>query len=338
MHRRNGSWIALLCWLGLSASAPTTAAAPIAIALHGGAGTIERSALSEDREREIRQALEAALQAGYQSLKDGGSSVDAVTLAVIALEDAPYFNAGRGAVFNAEGVNELDAAIMDGTGHRAGAIAGVHRVRNPILLARAVMEHSPHVLMIGAGAERYATEQQLELVDPSYFYTEERWQQLQQAKRNDAATKQASLPPSSYYGTVGAVAIDRQGRLAAATSTGGMTNKRFGRVGDAPLIGAGTYADARCAVSATGHGEYFIREVVAHDICARARYGQATVASAARQVIMRDLLARGGTGGVITVDHKGNVSMPFNTPGMYRASVDSDGKITIAIFKASEAK
>jgi beta-aspartyl-peptidase (threonine type) len=324
--------LALVSALGM-ALATTAAAAPIALALHGGAGTIERASLSEERERDIRSALESALQVGYQKLKDGGSSLDAVTLAVTTLEDAPYFNAGKGAVFNAEGVNELDAAIMDGTGHRAGAVAGLQRVRNPILLARAVMEQSPHVLMVGAGAERFAVEQQLDLVDPSYFYTEERWQQLKDARRNEAASKRASLQPSRYYGTVGAVAVDRSGKLAAATSTGGMTNKRFGRVGDAPLIGAGTYADGQCAVSATGHGEYFIREVVAHDICARVRYSGVSVASAARRVVMTELLARGGTGGVVAVDQKGQVSMPFNTPGMYRASVDASGKITIAIFK-----
>lgn len=311
----------------------TAAEPPIALALHGGAGTIERSALTPERESAIRAALEAALQAGYQVLKDGGSSLDAVETSVVMLEDTPYFNAGRGAVFNADGKNELDAAIMDGSGHRAGAVAALQRVRNPIRLARAVMEHSPHVLMAGAGAERFASEHAIDLVDPSYFYTEERWQQLEQARKRDAAIHQAALPPSRYFGTVGAVAVDRQGKLAAATSTGGMTNKRFGRIGDAPIIGAGTYADPQCAVSATGHGEYFIREVVAHDICARVRYGGGTVAAAAQRVIQHDLKRRGGTGGVITVDRQGRVAMPFNTPGMYRAAIDAEGHITIAIFQ-----
>lgn len=320
----------LLSLLFLALGGAATAA-PIAIAIHGGAGTIERSELDQDKEKAIRADLRVALERGYQVLKDGGSSIEAVATAIVVLEDSPHFNAGRGAVFNADGVNELDAAIMDGTGHRAGAIAGVQRVRNPIQLARAVMEHSPHVLMIGAGAERFASERGVTLVDPSWFYTEERWQQLEKARQLDAGGGSAA-PNLRYFGTVGAVALDRQGRLAAGTSTGGMTNKRFGRVGDSPLIGAGTYADARCAVSATGHGEFFIREVVAHDICARARYGSQTVAQAARAVIGKDLLARGGTGGVIALDAQGRVAQPFNTPGMYRAAIDARGRITIAIY------
>lgn len=316
----------------LACTSTTAAAAPLAIALHGGAGTMDRAALTEAREEEIRDALRTALERGYQVLKDGGSSVEAVSTAIVVLEDSPHFNAGKGAVFNADGVNELDAAIMDGSGHRAGAIAGVQRVRNPILLARAVMEHSPHVLMVGAGAERFAREQRITLVDPSYFYTEERWQQLEKARREETGGTGGG-PALRYFGTVGAVALDARGRLAVGTSTGGMTNKRFGRVGDSPLIGSGTYADGQCAVSATGHGEFFIREVVAHDICARARYGKQSVAEAARAVVMKELPARGGSGGVIALDAKGRVAQPFNTPGMYRAAIDANGRVTIAIFK-----
>jgi L-asparaginase / beta-aspartyl-peptidase len=322
----------LIPLLFLAVTGVATGAAPIALAIHGGAGTIERAALGKDKEKAIRDDLRTALERGYQVLKDGGSSIDAVSTAIVVLEDSPHFNAGRGAVFNADGINELDAAIMDGPGHRAGAIAGVQRVRNPIQLARAVMEHSPHVMMVGAGAERFATEQGVTLVDPSWFYTEERWQQLEKAREQEKAGGGGTAPNLRYFGTVGAVALDNQGRLAAGTSTGGMTNKRFGRVGDSPLIGAGTYADAGCAVSATGHGEFFIREVVAHDICARARYAGLTVGQAARTVIDKELPARGGTGGVIALDAKGRISQPFNTPGMYRAAIDAKGKVTIAIY------
>jgi beta-aspartyl-peptidase (threonine type) len=317
-----------MLWLaGISA----VDAKPIALVLHGGAGVIERSTLSTEKEAAIRKDLEAALTAGYQKLKDGGTSLDAVTLSITMLEDSPHFNAGKGAVFNAAGSHELDAAIMDGFKGRAGAIAGVSTVRNPILLARAVMEQSPHVMLVGAGAEAFADGLDLKRVEPSYFDTQERLQQLEKMQRAEESGAAAAYAPVRYFGTVGAVALDQNGSLAAATSTGGMTNKRFGRVGDSPIIGAGTFADRRCGVSATGHGEFFIRSVVAHEICARARYTGRSVGKAAQEVV-RELKAIGGEGGVIALDAKGRVTMPFNTPGMYRAAVDSNGKITIAIF------
>src|SRR5690606_14324620 len=241
-------------------------------------------------------------------------------------------------VFTSEGTNELDASIMDGATLQAGAVAGVKRVKNPILLARAGMEKSQHVMMAGAGAEKFAEEQGLELVDPSYFFTQRRWDQLQRAKEREAGaqlTAQAELGPDDLkFGTVGAVALDRNGNLAAATSTGGLTNKRFGRVGDSPIIGAGTYADNRsCAVSATGTGEYFIRAAVAHDICSRMRYGGLSLQEAAEQVIMKELKELGGDGGVIALDRQGNIAMAFNTEGMYRGSIDKSGKMVIEIYR-----
>ncbi len=320
--------------LALCLCAPLWAANPYAIAIHGGAGTIERSKLSAEQEREIRAALEAAARAGEAVLADGGSALDAVSASVVLLEDSPWFNAGKGAVFNAAGENELDAAIMDGHTLAAGAVAGLKRTRNPILLARAVMERSPHVMMIGAGAEEFGLEQGIEQVDPAYFHTERRWQQYLEAKAQAGGDRPAihALPRSWLYGTVGAVALDQQGRLAAATSTGGMTLKRYGRVGDAPIIGAGTYADDRCAVSATGWGEFFIRLNVAHDICARVRYGGVRSDRAARSVVMERVPALGGNGGVIVIDRQGRISMPFNTSGMYRAAIDRDGELQVAIY------
>jgi L-asparaginase / beta-aspartyl-peptidase len=303
-----------------------------AIAIHGGAGTLKREEIDAEREAAIRAALDAALDAGGTVLAAGGSSLDAVTAAVAVLEDSPYFNAAHGAVFNAEGINELDASIMDGHTRQAGAVAGVHRVRNPIRLARAVMEQSVHVMLIGEGAEVFARGAGVELVEPAYFRTEHRWQQLQRAR----AAEQAAAGPidnESYFGTVGAVARDRDGRVAAATSTGGMVNKRWGRVGDSPLIGAGTWADARCAVSATGWGEYFIRLGVAHDICARVAYRGDSLADAAGAVVMQDVPALGGDGGVIAIDADGNIALPFNTAGMYRGWIRRDGSRATAIFK-----
>jgi beta-aspartyl-peptidase (threonine type) len=318
----------VLCFIWSAAQA---AAPPIAIAIHGGAGTIERSQLGEEQEAAITADLNAALDAGYAVLEKGGASLDAVTAVVTRLEDSPYFNAGKGAVFSADGSNELDASIMDGATLRAGAVAGLTRIKNPVLLARAVMERSAHVMLIGAGAERFAREIGLQFVEPDYFRTEARWQQYLKAKA--AAQKQAAVPRSNYFGTVGAVALDRNGDLAAATSTGGMVMKRYGRVGDAPIIGAGTWADDACAVSATGWGEYFIRLNVAHDICARMRYGGDSLAKAADTVIMQSVPALGGDGGVIAVDAKGNVRLPFNTKGMYRGSIDASGKRAVAIYR-----
>lgn len=307
---------------------------PIAIAIHGGAGTIERAVLGDVVEAAIRKDLADALDAGHAVLAGGGDALDAVTAVVVHLEDSPHFNAGKGAVFTWDGRNELDASIMSGHDGRAGAVAGLSRVKNPIRLARAVMEQSVHVMMVGAGAEAFAREVGIEFVDPSYFRTEARWQQYLQAKA--AAERQAALPRASYFGTVGAVALDRKGRLAAATSTGGMVLKRYGRVGDAPIIGAGTWADEECAVSATGWGEYFIRLNVAHDICARVRYGEVDLAQAADTVVMQRVPALGGNGGVIALDARGNVRMPFDTAGMYRAAIDGEGKRVVAIFKSGE--
>lgn len=314
-------------------SATVTAAAPRPVlVIHGGAGVISRD-LTPERRRLVEADLRAALDAGYGVLKAGGSSLDAVSRAVVVLEDSPWFNAGRGAVFNHDGRNELDAAIMDGSTRRAGSVAGVHRVKNPVLLARAVMERSPHVMLVGDGAEAFAQTVGVTLVDPSYFRTEERWQQLQQALQAEAAKQEAALPPAFRHGTVGAVALDAQGRLAAATSTGGMTNKRWGRIGDAPVIGAGTYADARCAVSATGWGEFYIRTVAAHSICARVAWKKESVAAAAQAVVMDDVPALGGDGGVIALDADGNFAMPFNTEGMFRGWTDRDGKAHVAMLK-----
>jgi len=307
------------------------AATPVLV-IHGGAGVIRKD-LTPEKEKLVRADLETALTAGYTVLKSGGSSIDAVSRVIVVLEDSPRFNAGKGAVFNHDGVNELDAAIMDGATLRAGAIAGVHRVKNPILLARAVMEKSPHVMLTGDGAEAFARTVGIELVDPSYFRTEERWQQLQDALKAEAGKQASTLDRAVHYGTVGAVALDTQGRLAAATSTGGITNKRWGRVGDSPIIGAGTYANAHCAVSATGWGEYYIRATAAHDICARVEYAGKPIAEAAGEVVMNVIPKLGGDGGVIALDAQGNFAMPFNTDGMYRAWVDRDGKTHVAILK-----
>ncbi|WP_233613978.1 MULTISPECIES: isoaspartyl peptidase/L-asparaginase family protein [Corallococcus] len=394
------------------------------LVIHGGAGVISRENLTPEREAAMRAALTQALQAGHAVLAKGGRSMDAVTAAIRVMEDSPYFNAGKGAVFNHDGVNELDAAVMDGKTRMAGAVAGVHHIQNPIDLARLVMEKSPHVMMVGDGAEAFAQSQGMPLVDAKYFFTEERWQGLQRALEQEKAKgappaeqgqpstqglspaqpsapgqpptpgvtpgqpvtpeqppasapqpgqpatsaqpsspaqlpKQGATPatpaqpvtpaqpqPGSSltpgvdpitgdhkFGTVGAVALDMDGNLAAGTSTGGMTNKRFGRVGDAPIIGAGTYADERCAVSATGHGEFFIRYTVARDICARVEYQDLPLPEAANYVINDVLVKAGGEGGVIAMDRQGHVAMPFNSSGMYRGYINEDGTPTVAIFQ-----
>lgn len=312
-------------------------------AIHGGAGTIRRSSLTPEMEAEYRARLKEALLAGYNILKEGGSSLDAVEAAIKIMEDSPLFNAGKGAVFTSEGTIELDASIMDGKSLKAGAVAAVKRLKNPISVARLVMEQSPHVLMVGDGAEAFAKQKGFELVSPDYFRTERRWQELQRAKEKEKL--EAEQPKKvgrnldeeyrdvSRYGTVGAVAVDKQGNLAAATSTGGKTNKKFGRVGDSPIIGAGTYANNRtCAVSGTGDGEYFIRGVVAYDISALMEYQNKSLREAA-QIVIEKLGKLGGTGGLIAIDREGNVAMPFNTEGMYRGSISADGKITIEIYK-----
>ena len=307
------------------------------IVIHGGAGNFILATI-KDREAEMRAALATALAAGHRVLAGGGSSLDAVQAAVVVLEDSPHFNAGKGAVFTHEGTNELDAAIMDGRTSMAGAVAGLKRVKNPIRLARLVMEKSPHVMMVGEGAETFAREQGgIEFVPESYFRTELRWQQLQRALEVERAKQGALLRPRSddakqgtYFGTVGAVALDQQGNLAAATSTGGLTNKRFGRVGDSPIIGAGTYASNQsCGISATGTGEYFIRFAVAHDICARVEYRGITAQEAADEVVQDVLKRAGGEGGVVGLDRFGQVVMSFNTTGMTRGYVGESGDSVI---------
>lgn len=313
---------------------PSLAKAPIGIVIHGGAGTISRDSMTPAQEQAYHAMLTHAVNQGYSVLERGGSSLDAVTAAVTILEDSPLFNAGKGAVYTFDETHELDASIMDGKSRNAGAVAGVTNVKNPILLARAVMEKSVHVMLAGKGAEQFAKEQQLELVDNSYFNTEFRYEALKRAKQAIAPLPhQARVPydPAWKMGTVGAVAIDRKGNLAAATSTGGMTAKRYGRIGDAPVIGAGNFADNQCAVSATGHGEFFIRYQVASDICARAKYQRKSAAAAAKEVLA-ELKAVGGDGGVIVVDNKGQLSWTFNTEGMYRALKAEGGKAVSEIF------
>lgn len=291
--------------------------ADFGIVIHGGAGTILRENMSPEREEAYHASLGAALQAGYEILEAGGSAVDAVIAAVMIMEDDSLFNAGRGAVFTAEGTNELDAAIMEGADRNAGAVAGVKRIKNPIVLARLVMEESPHVFMAGEGAEAFARQHGVEEVDPSWFYTENRWRALERARAQ--AARSEAPDPAFALGTVGAAARDRNGDLAAATSTGGMTNKQFGRIGDVPVIGAGTYAsNESCAISATGHGEYFIRNVVSREICARMEYLDETFQEAADAIVMGRLVEHGGSGGIIGIDRDGHVSMTMNSPGMYR--------------------
>lgn len=313
---------------------PSQAKAPIGIMIHGGAGTISRDSMTPAQEQAYHAMLTHAVNQGYSVLERGGSSLDAVTAAVTLLEDSPLFNAGKGAVYTFDETHELDASIMDGNSRNAGAVAAVTNVKNPILLARAVMEKSVHVMLAGKGAEQFAKEQQLELVDNSYFNTEFRYEALKRAKQAIAPLPhQARVPydPAWNMGTVGAVAIDRKGNLAAATSTGGMTAKRYGRIGDAPIIGAGNFADNQCAVSATGHGEFFIRYQVASDICARAKYQRKSAAAAAKEVLA-ELKTAGGDGGVIVVDHKGQLSWTFNTEGMYRALKAEGSEAVSEIF------
>ena len=309
-----------------------------ALAIHGGAGTIDRSKVTPDLEQAYRDGLERSLRAGFAILEKSGSSLDAVEAAVRVLEDDPHFNAGKGAVFTEAGTNELDAAIMDGKTLKAGAVASLKHIRNPISLARMVMERTPHVMMDGVGAEAFAKQNGMELVDQKYFYTEERWQALQRVKKaqkkpGGGGGKMFIMSDQDQHGTVGAVALDLAGNIAAATSTGGTTNKKAGRIGDSPIIGAGTYANNEtCAVSATGDGEYFIRSVVAHDIAALMEYRALPLSQAAQEVL--DKVAKlGGTGGLIAIDRKGNITQPFNTSGMYRGSIDQTGKSTIAIYR-----
>ncbi|MCO6510175.1 MAG: isoaspartyl peptidase/L-asparaginase [Aridibacter famidurans] len=309
--------------------------------IHGGAGVITRGSLTPEQEKEYRAKLEEAVLAGYNALKEGKSGLDAIEIAIRIMEDSPLFNAGKGAVFTADGKNELDASIMDGKSLNAGAVAGLHRVKNPITLARAVMEKSSHVMMIGDGAEKFAEEQKIELVDPKYFFTQRRWDSLQRIikEEQDKAKKEGSASVTrelaeNRFGTVGAVALDKDGNLASGTSTGGMTYKKYGRVGDVPVIGAGTYADnATCAVSATGWGEFFIRLTVARDIASLMEYRALPVQQAADTVIQQKLQKAGGDGGVIAIDKFGNIGISFNSEGMYRAYIDKEGKPVVEIYK-----
>ncbi len=310
----------------------------IGLAIHGGAGTIERSKMTPEKEREYRAGLERALTAGYEILKRGGSSLDATEAAVRVLEDDPHFNAGRGSVFTSAGTNEMDAAIMDGKTLKAGAVGSVKHIKNPIGLARLVMEKSPHVMLDCAGAEAFANENGIELVDQKYFFTQERWDALQKMK--DAEKNRASGDGKSFiitdqdrHGTVGAVALDKDGNLAAATSTGGTTNKLPGRIGDTPVIGAGTYANNQtCAVSCTGDGEYFIRAAAAHEVSALMKYRGMKLQGAAQTAldVVKEL---GGTGGLIAIDRNGDIALPFNTNGMYRGYVDPNGKFVVEIYR-----
>jgi beta-aspartyl-peptidase (threonine type) len=315
-----------------------TEIAPLMLVIHGGAG-VERSGMTLETEREARAALELALRRGYAELVAGKPALDAVTAAITVLEDDPNFNAGRGAVFTHDGRNELDASIMDGATRQAGAVAGLRRVKNPITLARAVMERSEHVMMIGEGAEQFAREQQIELVDPAWFRTEKRWQQLQQRLEREKQPQAALAPDGAierpgaqYTGTVGAVALDTRAQLAAGTSTGGMTNKRYGRVGDAPIIGAGTYADERCAVSGTGWGEYYIRTSAAHAVCARMQFLNESPTDAGNAVINKTIPKLGGDGGAIVLGADGQFALPFNTEGMYRGWIGADGVPHVAVY------
>jgi len=301
------------------------------LAIHGGAGTLPRAEAGAGRDLKYRAGLAAALDAGFALLQAGGSSLDAVTRAVAVLEDDPLFNAGRGSVFTADGHNELDASIMDGGTLRAGAVCGVTHIRNPIELARTVLEHSEYVMLSGAGAEEFALSRGFALVPNRYFHTPERLRQLERIRDGDKGLSALTI---SHVGTVGAVALDAGGRLAAATSTGGMTGKRYNRIGDSPIIGAGTYADDRsCAVSATGHGEIFIRAAVAHDICSRMRFGGRALNEAVREVVLEELVALGGEGGVIAIDPRGDIAMEFNSEGMFRASRRAGEAAHIAIYR-----
>lgn len=335
-------FLLLFCGLACQISTPekestTSKAQPAeyALAIHGGAGNIVKGKISAAREKAVESALNRALDAGEKILATGGSAMNAIQQAIIILENDSNFNAGKGAVFNYDGENEMDASFMDGKTQNAGAVGGVRNIKNPILAARAVMEHSPHVLLTGKGAEQFAQEQGIEIIDPEYFRTERSWNSLQNAKARTSKSTGSIDPISNEYkyGTVGAVALDKNGNLAAGTSTGGMTNKRYNRLGDSPIIGAATYADnASCAVSSTGHGEYFIRYAVAHDIAARMEYQNISLTEAADAVVIKKLVEKGGSGGIIAVDRNGNVTMPFNTTGMFRGFI-KPGERKVAFYK-----
>lgn len=304
-----------------------------ALVIHGGAGVISRADMDPEQQADYEAALNQALDAGEAVLQRGGSARAAVIASVLVLEDCPLFNAGKGSVFNADGGHELDASIMEGHTGKAGAVAGVRTVKNPIRLAEAVMEHSPHVMLAIDGAEAFAdTQPDIERVAPEYFDTTHRLEQLHATQAEERLSASRNLK-GRYFGTVGAVALDAHGRIAAGTSTGGMTNKRWSRIGDSPIIGAGTYADERCGVSGTGWGEFFIRAAVAHDICARVKYRGDSLSEAAEEVLLNVVPNMGGDGGAIALDRDGNISMPFSTEGMYRGWIKPDGSRGVAIFK-----
>jgi beta-aspartyl-peptidase (threonine type) len=319
-------------------SSHSSAKSNVVLVIHGGAGTIERSSMTPERDAAYRAAMAEALLAGYRVLEAGGPALDAVEAAVCVMEDSPLFNAGRGAVFTSEGKHELDASIMDGSTRKAGAVAAIAGVRNPVKAARLVMERTSHVMLVGAGATRFAQDEGLQFEDSAYFYTEHRWKELQRTQEEEREHRGefgSFALPHTHLGTVGAVALDAQGNLAAATSTGGLTNKHWGRVGDSPIIGAGTYADNEtCAVSCTGRGEVFIRCSAAREVAALMEHRGMSVGDAAKRVVHEELMALGGagTGGLIALDRKGNVAMELNTPGMYRGQIGADGKPHVFIY------
>lgn len=325
----------IILLIGVFGMSKASAESQVAIVIHGGAGTITKASMTDEKEAAIRKTLKSSLQAGYRELLDGSPSTLAVTRAINVMENSPLFNAGKGAVFNADGKNEMDASIMEGAGLNAGAVASVSHIKNPIDLASKVMTNSEHVMLMGDGAEEFARQQGFEMMDPKYFHTDFRWEQLQRIKARETAHLEDSVEDQhdQWFSTVGAVALDQQGNLAAGTSTGGTSNKRWGRVGDSPIIGAGTYANNNsCAVSATGHGEFFIRYVVAYNICNRVELG-VSLEDAADTVVNDILVKAKGEGGVIAMDAKGNITTPFNSEGMYRASIDTDGEMTISIYR-----
>lgn len=309
---------------------------PFSIAIHGGAGTILREQMTPELETQIRSALEASVRAGHRILEQGGDALDAVIEAVKVLEDSPHFNAGKGSVLTSKEMVEMDASVMHGKQMEAGAVAGVRHIKNPIELARDVMKNSNHVLLIGEGAEEFAFEQGYEYTEQDYFYTDRRYEQLQSMKEKGLfALSESKYPDDNKYGTVGAVALDKQGNLAAATSTGGVTNKKYGRVGDSSIIGAGTFAEnGNVAVSTTGMGEFFIRKCVASDVAARMRYLHEDVRAASESVIQGELKTMGGEGGLIALDSQGNISYAMNSLGMYRAGIDTHGRVEIKIYAA----
>lgn len=330
----------------------TDTMANFVLVIHGGAGTILKKNMTPEKEKAYRDKLTEALQTGYDILKNGGTSEDAVQATIMVMEDSPLFNAGKGSVYTNNETNEMDAAIMDGKTLKAGAVAGVRTIKNPITAARMVKDQSEHVMLMGEGAEEFASKNGIIIVDTSYFFDQNRLNQLRELKEKEKAVldhdgDQGSIQPDSSeiefnvdmnpdkkFGTVGAVALDKNGNLAAGTSTGGMTNKKYGRVGDAPIIGAGTYANNKtCAVSCTGHGEYFIRNVVAYDVSAMMEYKNISLEQAANEIVNEKLEKQDGRGGLIAVDSNGNITMPFNTPGMYRGYVKADGTIHVFIYK-----